>query len=707
MDFQLSRRPLCVTLFIFLVSLFLSSLFFSPLKLAFALLLLVFLSLIVCIFRKNQISALACVIIVPIIFSLVLSYAAFDLLCLKKLQAASGTHKSAELVIIEKTGDYDYYVSYTAYLKSVDNKKAGVMVRLSTSFASDYETGDLIRLDEPQIEPSFTKLSLKESYNLSRGILCQTQVDDENKVTFSEGDVAIFPYTHCAKLRASISHILARYLEGDSLALSKALMYGDKSFLSSNIKNAFSALGISHALAISGLHLGILMGFMTLLLSLFKLKKSARLIVVLVSGLVYSFVAGLSPSILRAYFMYAIYILSEFSRRRKDPPTTLAAAVSVICILSPKSILDIGLHLSFFSTLGIITLGARIIKSLRQAIKNRFSVYVLSVCILTLCANLFTLPYTIYYFGYISLISPISNLIFLPLITLCVYLIPCIVLFSFIPFIAFAISFPVKALSSLIIFLCRGFYSFSDGFTLSFDGSFAKAAGIVAICLILLCLICFKRKYTAFIPFGLYLVSLMCLYIVSFTVSYNDLKVIYLTDGRSDALSFVSHNRATLVENSFAGYSFLSDAIERTEEDGVTKVDCLVLTHFHTGTLSSISRIIEDYPAIESLVLFIDEPDLEFALRENAEKRGVNVSVQNYGDSVYKYYYTLRIDASGAASHPLISLSFESTAADILYSPDSGDNKDEKIIAIASNHSYSNEKYDKLKKTVVFCGNLT
>lgn len=698
MDLQLSRRPLCLFLFVFLISLFLCGLFFSPLKLLFAALILFILLILRFIIHKNSIYTFICIILIPVTFSLVFSYFAFDLSGYKKANDLSGKCNSAEAVIIEKVSDYDYATSYTAYLRYADGERANIRIRLTTSFSSDYETGDCLLINNVQIKPSFSSLSLEDGYDFSKGILCRAECGDESSLTLIKSGEAVFPYTHTASLRAFLSKTLARYLEGEGLAVSKALVYGDRSSLANDLKNSFAALGISHALAISGLHLGILMGFMTLILSLFRVRKPVRLIFVLLVGLFYAFIAGLSPSICRAYLMYAIYILSEFSRRKKDPPTTLVSAVSIICLLSPGSVFDIGLHLSFFSTLGILTVGTKVIKSINQAVPYRSARYVLSVCVISVFASLFTLPYSIYYFGYISLISPVSNLIFIPIITLIVYIAPFIIIFSFAPFIASAVAALARPLCIIIVFLCRTSYSFSDSFLLSFESDFARVLGVFAIVSIILCLLFLKRKHLSLIPFALYLASVMCVYLVSFFISYNNAEILYLSDGRSEAFAFVSGNRATLVENSYSSYTFLSGAIDAAEEDGVTRVSCLVITHFHDGTLSAVSRIIDDYPHIESIVVFSEDEDMIYAAKRSASKAGISFSSLGYGDILTSDSFSLTVSRKVTSSHPPLSIYFEGYGTSFLCSAEESACE----ISVTPLHGTSFESFGEIKKTLLY-----
>jgi competence protein ComEC len=129
--------------------------------------------------------------------------------------------------------------------------------------------------------------------------------------------------------------------------------------------------------------------------------------------------------------MFLIMQLSFFARRKNDSLTSLFLAADIICIISPYSIFDIGFILSFFATLGIITIAVPIINLIR--IKNKFIKWVINCFIVTISANTFVLPITAIYFNSISIISPISNLIFIPILTITIYCSFIYLAFYFVP----------------------------------------------------------------------------------------------------------------------------------------------------------------------------------------------------------------------------------------------------------------------------------
>lgn len=468
---------------LFLISLFIFSFFFTPVKIiAAAAVLCAFGVCLLCRFYLFKNSKAAHKAFIPFLFltsvalALIVSYSSFDLKYGKQIQEISGQCES-KIVITGSNGRSEKSASYHAVIIDCNGKECRIPAIFTTDFDSDFKRSDLISADVI-IVPSFNGNSLAEKSHLAKGILCFASCSSADTVK-DFGKQSVFPYTQISTLRSYCSGALDKYLDGQALAQSKAIIYGDKSSLSDTTLSAFANLGISHTLAISGLHMGIIITFLTFFLSIFRIPRKVRHAIILLAGLVYIFIAGLAPSVCRTYIMFAIMIASEFSRRKRDNATTLVMALFSICIMSPASILDIGLHLSFFSTLGILTYALPVMEKINDSISQKPVRHILSMCTITLCATVFTLPYNTFVFGQISIISPIANIIYIPIITLMVYLSVLIIIFSFVPFVPVIISYAAKILSFVLSYLTEGIYRASSCFLLPLDTYFGQISTVI------------------------------------------------------------------------------------------------------------------------------------------------------------------------------------------------------------------------------------
>jgi len=591
-------RPLAVSCGVFLVSYYLFSLFSSDLKPAIAIaasLCLVVLCVCSALTGASPLKiarGVSLVLLVPVILSLLLSFFAFDIHYNENADRYSGEH-DIEAVVTEQTYNESFYAVYRVCLISVDGEEVNLRAVLTTDFASSYDNGDRIAVNA-KLSPSCEGVSLSERYDLSKGYVLDAECTDDNGIEYL-GRMSVFPYTLISDIRGSLSGALSSMLEGDSLRLAKALTYGDGLALTFAAKNDFRALGISHALAISGLHLGIVMTSMTFVLSRLGLRKKIRYCITLLLGLFYVFILGFSPSVFRAYLMLCGMAAASFARRKRDGVTTLLSSAALICLLSPYSIIDVGLHLSFFSTLGILTVALPISEKVSYASKNRVVRYIVSAFTITLSALTFTMPYSIYYFASLPLLAPITNLIFLPMITLLVYLLPLLLLSYFVPFLSYPIAFLFSAVSGAVLRLADLLYSATGGLSIDLSGDFAFYAGLAMIAAVIFCLLFFRKKRAAVIPPALYILSILVLTLVSSLTAQGKESAYFATNQSSDAIVIKSSDRAAVIDNSYGGYSFLSSVMDGSANIADGGIDLLVIAHYHEYSISSLGKLIDKY----------------------------------------------------------------------------------------------------------------
>ena len=559
-------------------------------------------------------------------------------------------------LIIERTKDSSYYSEYNAYLLTTDGNKSEMRVKLTTDFVSLYRAGDIIEA-EAEISPSCFDNSLSDRYELSKGYILRVECSDQLSIS-KIGRGSVFPYSYSAGIRSYISGMLASMLDGRSAAFAKALACGDSSGLDGSLKNAFSSMGISHLLAISGLHLGAIMAMIGFVLTKFKVAKRARDVSVLVIGVLYVFLLGAVPSVFRAYLMLAALIISDFSGRRRDSLTTLFFSVAVICTVSPFSIADVGLHLSFFSTFGIISAALPALRKVNAAVKFRPAKYVVDLEIVSVSAQLFTLPYSIYYFGSFALISPITNLLFIPLVTLAVYILPVLLLSYFIPVFSVPIAEIFKALSSLIFISAEKLSVGLGGCSLLLTGRTAYYGGFIMIAVAVLLVVIFNKAYAVLLPASLYLVCVLCVFYLPVG---NDTgatySVICRTNGSSDALIIKRGNRSAVLDNSYSGYSFMSSVMNDASDPKDGSVDTLIITHYHDYTMLNLMRVIEKY-RVKCVIIALEDPDESYsnAISEYAAERKVSLVFLSSADTLNFHGSEIRIsDAGSAGSHRLIS----------------------------------------------------
>ena len=233
-----------------------------------------------------------------------------------------------------------------------------------------------------------------------------------------------------------------------------AMILGEKKFLSDNIQLKFSKTGISHVIAISGMHIGVFIVGLGLLFFFFGFSRNSSFYIIFLFLIFYNILIGFPASALRASFM-GILILYAFKigRLNKIYNAIIFAAFMMILINPMLIRYDLGFIFSFSALLGIVYFFPILDKHFK-GINNRFLKYSISIINVSIAAQIFILPLIIKNFGILSVISPLVNLFViwsLPFI-----LIGAVAAFtlSFIfPVLSFYLFLPVKFLVNYVLFI--------------------------------------------------------------------------------------------------------------------------------------------------------------------------------------------------------------------------------------------------------------
>lgn len=224
------------------------------------------------------------------------------------------------------------------------------------------------------------------------------------------------PPTSTDRLTAWREMIATRIERIDTLrpseaATMSALTIGHRGDMSREVKQEYRRAGASHLLAISGLHVGIVVTILNLMFGFVRLWPRGRIVFgVVVVALIwaYALFTGMSASVMRASIMFSLFQIGVMSSRSSSPTSILAAAALVILIIDPQYLFDIGFQLSFMAMVGITTL-YRPIKSLLR-IKNRALESLWGVTVVSFAAQIAVLPLVVYYFGQIPLLGLVVNI---------------------------------------------------------------------------------------------------------------------------------------------------------------------------------------------------------------------------------------------------------------------------------------------------------
>jgi len=203
-----------------------------------------------------------------------------------------------------------------------------------------------------------------------------------------------------------------------------AMTLGDKSQLNTQLKDIYSQVGASHVLALSGLHLMIIYAVISLFIGWRRFRTLSQVLIVL-SIWAFSFLVGLSPSVMRSAFMISVYALLSLGYRERMSVNTLAFTAIIMLIINPFSLYDVGFQLSFMAVLAIILLNPLFISLIPLHIlqRHRWLKAIWGLTTVSLSAQIGTAPLVAYYFGKFPTYFLLSNFIVIPLATIILYLV--------------------------------------------------------------------------------------------------------------------------------------------------------------------------------------------------------------------------------------------------------------------------------------------
>ncbi|MFN8428744.1 MAG: ComEC/Rec2 family competence protein [Spirosomataceae bacterium] len=242
-------------------------------------------------------------------------------------------------------------------------------------------------------------------------------------------------FTFANYLNVYTHRVFSSFLETPKqLGVAEALIGGMKAELDFETKQWYSATGAIHVLAVSGMHVAILFWVLNASLGLVLNRKRLPFIITILALLwTYAVFTGLSPSVCRSTVMFSMIQLGIYFRRDDNPVNTLILSAIILLIIMPNWLYDVGFQLSYMAVLGILVL----LPSLKSAItfRNRLLRWFWEISMVSIAAQIFTLPLTLYYFhqfpNYFLIANPLVSIVstlLLPLglVVLLIYPVPVI-----------------------------------------------------------------------------------------------------------------------------------------------------------------------------------------------------------------------------------------------------------------------------------------
>lgn len=276
--------------------------------------------------------------------------------------------------------------------------------------------------------------------------------------------------------------------EGDALALLSALTIGERSDFPRELKEKYSAAGASHVLALSGMHLGVFYMILTVLVPLWSRKRlwvAAREGAIVLLVWAFAFVAGLSPSVVRAAVLFTLISLGRCLRQDASGVSSLSFAAIAMLLVSPHLLFDVSFQLSFAAVFSILLLAPPLQRFFRLEERPAAWRYIGNLLILSLVAQAGTLPLVWYYFGMFPVYFLLTNIAVVPLAFVLMSLAVPVWAFAAIPFLQLPLAFLLKC-TVWLMNAYVGAIALLPGATLALPPASAMGASLLALLLALL-----------------------------------------------------------------------------------------------------------------------------------------------------------------------------------------------------------------------------
>lgn len=320
----------------------------------------------------------------------------------------------------EQSNGRFYYIIDTDRI-DIGGVRQKTRIRLSSKFSLEADYADTV-----SAVVSFNRVSSEGFYSnklslLSRGIKASAYLPDDTDYSVTDGRGGL--YGAAVKLRNSIIEEIDSLYTDESGAMLKAMITSDESFLSHDTLSSFRSAGISHILAVSGLHMSLISAALVWLLRRLHLGRRTVSCIVCAAVWFYIAIAGFPRSAMRAGIMLTVMLFGIFIDRLHTPVNSLGFALLVICTPNPYSAVDIGLLLSVSATLGLIVVAPRLNRQVKRYVLNGRHDY-FAVCVrmlftafvTSMTASLSIAPVTALVFNQIPLLAPFVNALLSPFI---------------------------------------------------------------------------------------------------------------------------------------------------------------------------------------------------------------------------------------------------------------------------------------------------
>ena len=323
---------------------------------------------------------------------------------------------------ILKTGNY--YYKYEAKVKNLNTNitKGRILVNIKKdSLKKDINVDDELfvntdfnELLDPKNPYSFNY----KAYLKKQNILHQITIDSTDYFLLKSHHKTLKGVAHQIRKKVNIA-LINNHFKDDELAIINAILLGQRQDISEDLRDSYASAGAIHILAISGLHIGIILLILNSILKPLERISNGKLIkTILIVIFLWTFgiIAGLSASVVRAVTMFTAVAIGMHLKRPANIFNTLFSSIFVLLLFNPFYLFDVGFQLSYLAVFSIVIFQPQFYSLWKPKLK--LVDYFWKLFTVSLAAQIGVLPISFYYFHQFPSLFFISNLVIIPFLGL-------------------------------------------------------------------------------------------------------------------------------------------------------------------------------------------------------------------------------------------------------------------------------------------------
>ena len=443
--------------------------------------------------------------------------------------------------------------------------------------------------------------------------------------TDKEYDAKSFSYM-CYKARNFVSNRIDSF-NTETAAFVTGMILGDKSKMSGVFVNKFSDIGMSHVMAVSGMHLLFAVLFFDFLFAFFGMGYKLRCMFSALSVILFLILSGFAVSCIRSAIMVFILYAGKLTNKSSDSLTSLSFAAFLILLVTPFNVRSASFVLSASATLGIIVLTPIFNLSRCFSFKNyhadKVFRFVCTSVAVSLAANVACLPALIIMFKEVNLLSPLSNILLIFPIQTLFYLGFAQIVLSFIPVLSSVLSNTASYIYNLIKYITEWEYSFKFTSINAGYKYFYLVFALFGVLILGIFVYYFKFPKKKIYPYVYsYVIFCLILFAINFFNSRNTVKAEFVDVGQGSCTIFSKDESAVIID---CGGQYTDKLYESLKYSYVKNIELIALTHFDTDHVKYLLNLVNSYD-IEKIIFpeFCDVKEISDVL-EKAVTNGTEI----------------------------------------------------------------------------------